>query len=155
MNQRTPNRSKPFTYKPVSLFKALLPADKNRYQLKWNKMSFASDSPVSKLAFSFFHSVHMAECWEDEHTFLVPINLSWHLKPNEAELITHAEATHNWGAFYSQNILYSSLPMSRAALKSKHLHADKAKSLCWLQSSYIPKVLKTEGENLLCFSSRE
>lgn len=62
-------------------------------------MSFASDTPASKFAL-FFHSVHMAACWEDEFSLFVPINSSWHLKPNEAELITHAKD------FYSQSILY-------------------------------------------------
>lgn len=42
-----------------------------------------------------------AEYCQGEHTFLAPVNLSWQSKPNEAELISHAEASHNQGASHS------------------------------------------------------
>lgn len=54
----------------VTSFQAYLPADQNQYQQEQTKTGFASDTPLSKMAF-FYYSAHIAECSENEDTFLV------------------------------------------------------------------------------------
>lgn len=94
--------------------------------------------------------MHEAECCEGEHTFSASINLSWQSKPNEARLISHADASYNQGASHSQNTLYQSLAMSTAAPKTKHLHEDKSQITLLIVLNNIRKSVENRRREFYC-----
>ncbi len=149
MSQGNPNKSKSFTYKPLCHHLKPFCEQIKSIQAKANTNEFCLRLPRIKICFFFATTQPTRLNVERMNThFFVSINSPQCWNPNEAKLITHAEALHNWDIFLWPEYTLLIIAVELSCFKKPNIYMQtKPNPLAHCSWEASERFLKKKGQS--------